>query len=246
MTVSWGAKDPDEVRHYSFSWIGRLNGAEIDSAALELKRGAVVLSSVSNTATGISCIISGGKPCERAELVSRIVTTAGDTLEETILLSIEPSGWSQIGPSTATKRQIVEMAYEECSLAGYEFNVTPEELFSGLRKLDALMAEWRATDKDLNYNAPETFGGGDLEDMSGVPDATISGVAISLAMAIAPAMGKAMGQETRQRLASGMMAIRSICARARESGWARSTVAGSGNRYWTHYSPFMPVGRRRH
>lgn len=245
MTVSWGAKDPDEVRHYSFSWIGRLNGAEIDSAALELKRGAVVLSGVSNTLTSISCTISGGKPCERVELVSRIETTAGDTLEETILLSIEPSGWAQIGPSTATKRQIIEMAYEECSLAGYEFNVTPEELFSGLRKLDALMAEWRATDKDLNYNAPEIFGGGDLEDMSGIPDATISGVAISLAMAIAPAMGKAMGRETRQRLSSSMAAIRSICARVRDMGWSRSTVAGSGNRFRSRCSPFMPVGRRR-
>jgi len=247
MSVSWGTKDPDEVRNVSFSWIGRLNGALIDSATLEVEDGTVTLSNIAYTDTGISATISGGADCETATIVSTIITDEADpqTLEQTFLVQIVANA-SALGPSTSTKRQIIEMAYEECSLAGYEFNVTPEELFSGLRKLDALMAQWAQSSKDLGYNFPATFGGGDLEDVSGIPDAAISGASISLAMAIAPAMGKQMSGESRARLAKTMSVISTMCARPASMGWARSTVAGAGNRRfgWGYGSPFMPTGRR--
>lgn len=249
MTVSWGVKDPDEVRNVSYSWIGRLDSAEIASATLTVQCGTVTLSNVANSLTGISATISGGQDCEAATIVSRIVTNEAQpqTLEQTFTLDVI-AGSSFLGPSTSTKRQIIEMAYEECSLAGYEFNVTPEELFSGLRKLDALMAEWAQSSKDLGYNAPATFGGGDLEDVTGIPDAAINGAAISLAMAIAPMMGKQMSAESRARLAKSMTVIGTLGAKKARQGWARSTVAGAGNGGRLGYgypSPFMPVGRRR-
>lgn len=154
-----------------------------------------------------------------------------------------PAPVNPLGPSTSTKRQIVEMAYEECSLAGYEFNVTPEELFSGLRKLDALMARWKVSSKDLGYNFPVVFGGGDLDDVSDIPDGAVEGAAISLAMAIAPAMGKQMSGESRARLTKAMSAISALCAKRPEQAWSRSTIAGAGNRRWAYGSPFMPVGK---
>lgn len=248
MTVSWGAKDPNEVRNVSYSWVGRLNGALIASATLTVEDGTVTLSNVANTTTGISATISGGQDCETAVVVSRIVTneTEPQTLEQAFTIEVQDNA-SALGPSTSTKRQIVEMAYEECSLAGYEFNVTPEELFSGLRSLDGLMAEWASSSKDLAYNFPATFGGGDLEDVSGIPDAAINGVAISLAMSLAPKMGKQMSGETRARLSRSMSVINALCAKRVSMGWARSTVAGAGNRRWgwgTPYgSPFLPTRR---
>jgi len=245
MSISWGTKDPDEVRNVSFSWIGRLNGALIASATLAVEDGTITLSNVANTDTVISATISGGLDCEMATIVSTIITDEADpqTLEQTFIIQIVANA-SALGPSTSTKRQIVEMAYEECSLAGYEFNVTPEELFSGLRKLDALMAEWAQSSKDLGYNFPATFGGGDLEDVSGIPDAAINGAAISLAMAIAPAMGKQMSAESRGRLAKSMAVVSTMCAKKAVQGWARNTVAGAGNRRWGWGSLFMPSGRR--
>lgn len=248
MSVSWGDKDPDEVRNVAYSWVGRLNGAEIASAVLTVESGTVTLSNVANTLDRISATISGGQNCEAATIVSRIVTNESEpqTLEQVFTLDVRDNA-SALGPSTSTKRQIIEMAYEECSLAGYEFNVTQEELFSGLRKLDALMAEWAQSSRDLNYNAPATFGGGDLEDVSGIPDAAIQGAAITLAMAIAPAMGKQMSAESRARLAKSMTVVGTLGAKRVRQGWARSTVAGAGNnrRFGYGYpSPFMP-GRRR-
>ena len=245
MTVSWGSKDPNEVRNVAYSWLGHLNGAEITSATLTVEDGTVTLSNVANTTTSISATISGGQDCETATIVSRIVTdeTEPQTLEQVFTIDVRDNA-SALGPSTSTKRQIIEMAYEECSLSGYEFNVTPEELFSGLRSLDALMAEWAGSSKDLGYNFPATFGGGDLEDVSGIPDAAINGVAISLAMALAPKMGKAMSGETRARLAKSMAVISTMCAKRSVQGWSRNTVAGAGNRAWNYGWPFMSTRRR--
>lgn len=247
MTVSWASKDPNEVRAYRYSWLGRLNGAEIASATLTVQCGTVTLSNITNDTNSISATVTGGQDCEDAVLISTIVTNEAQpqTLEETITLRVTPSCFLNAGPSTSTKRQIVEMGYEECSLAGYEFDVTPEELFSGLRSLDALMARWKIGSRDLNYNAPAIFGQGDLEDYSGIPDGAIEGAAISLAMAMAPKMRKSLSAETRARLAMSMSAIATLCARVPPQGWGRSTPAGAGNRRWWGYgrSPFMPTGR---
>lgn len=245
MPVSWAAKDPSEVRNYGYSWLGRLNGAEIVTAAFVMvpETSTANISNVANTTTGISATISGGAEGEWAQFTSSITTTTGETLEETISLVIAPSLFLNAGPSTSTKRQIIEMAYEECSLAGYEFDVTPEEIFTGLRRLDAMMAQWTAEGMGLNYNAPAIFGGGDLEDYTGIPDAAINGVAITLAKAVAPYMGKAMSAESRSRLAFAMDTIRAMtaAARMRTVPYKYGTIRGAGQKIWNYPSPFLPT-----
>lgn len=245
MPVSWAAKDPNEVRSYSYSWLGRLNGAEIDTAVFAMvpATSTVSISNVANTANSISATISGGAEGEWAQFTSTVTTTTGETLEETISLIIASSLFLNAGPSTSTKRQVLEMAYEECALSGYEFNVTPEELFTGLRRMDAMMAQWTAEGMGLNYNAPATFGGGDLEDYTGIPDAAINGVAITLAKAIAPYMGKAMSAESRSRLAAAMDTIRAItaAARMRTVPYKYGTIRGAGQKIWNYPSPFLPT-----
>jgi hypothetical protein len=244
MPVSWASKDASEVRSYSYSWSGRLNGAEINTATLVVKCGTVTLSNVANTINSISATVSGGAECESVELLSTITTTDAipQTLEETITLTVEPSRYLNLGPSTSTKRDLVSMAYEEASLSGYEFDVTPEELFTGLRKLDANMAQDRLQSIDLNYNAPATFGGGDLEDYSGIPDAAITYASIKLAQAIYPQMGKSMSPETKARWSEAKAAVRVLCKKIVPMNYAWGTPKGAGNRIWNGWSPYLPTG----
>lgn len=246
MSVSWGAKDASEVINRTYSWLGRLNGKEIASATLVVSSGTVVLSNVSNTTDSVSATISGGKPCEDVVLVSTVVTDEVEpqTLEEAITLKVRDSASLNLGPSTSTKRQLIEMALEECALSGYEFDITPEETFSLLRRLDAMMAEWVPQGMDLGYNFPATFGAGDLEDYSGIPDAAIQGVTISLAFAKAPTMRKTLSVETKGRYSTSMAAIRAMTAKVPQMGWARSTPSGAGNRWWNSWGAFMPTGPR--
>lgn len=245
MTISWGAKDATEVVNRSYSWLGRLNGAEIDTATLVVASGTVTLSNVANTTNAISATITGGLECEDVVLISTIVTNeaAPQTFEEAITLKVRASTSLGAGPSTSTKRQLIEMALEECSLSGYEFDITPEETFSLLRRLDAMMAQWVAEGINLNYNFPDTFGGGDLEDYSGIPDAAIQGTTLNLAFAKAPTMRKSLSAETRARFNTSMSAIRTMSAKIPEMGWARGTPAGAGNRRWFYRNGYMPTGR---
>lgn len=246
MPISWGSKDPDEVRNYTYSWLGPLAGSEIATATLEVKRGSIVLTNVSNTINSVSVTVSGGKHHEHALILSTVVTDGPEpqTLQEYITIRIAPS-WA-VGPSTATKRTIVSMAYEECSLSGYEFDVSPEELFSGLRSLDAIMAEDAAQSIDLGYNTPETFGGGDLEDYSGIPDAAVSYAALKLAKALCSKMGKNLSPDASARLAESKAVIRAITTRPATAHYHYGTPRGAGNTnfgWWP--SPFLGARPRR-
>lgn len=248
MSVSWGSKDASEVRNYTYSWLGQLKGAEIASATLAVESGTVTLSNIANTTDAISVTVSGGKNCETATIVSTIVTNDAEpqTLQEFFTLSIKPAYLSNAGPSTNTKRQIVSMAYEECALSGYEFDVTPEELFSGLRSLDAAMAADKAQSIDLGYNAPELFGQGDLEDYSGIPDAAVEYASLRLAQAICSKMSKVLSASAIARLSTARSIVSAMTAKRLEMGWGRSTPAGAGNRYGYSYGfgyPFMPTRR---
>jgi len=129
------------------------------------------------------------------------------------------------------------MAYEEASLSGYEFDITPEEQVSALRRLDALMAEWRAQSINLAYNFPATFGAGGLDDPSGIPDSAVNVAAMQLAIRIFPMFGKRTSAETRYALAQGLNALRASTAFIPALNLPRGTPLGQGNRYSTLWQP---------
>lgn len=140
--------------------------------------------------------------------------------------------------STATKRAVVEMAYEECSLAGYEFDRTPEEYFTGLRRLDALMREWEPT-LPLGYNFPDAFGGGDLDEPIGIPDQALDVAAKYLALRIYPVMGKEMAPTSVYALSAGLSALRAQAQFVPRVTLPAYTVRGMGNAPWSIWSPFI-------
>lgn len=97
---------------------------------------------------------------------------------------------------TWTKRQLVDEAYTELAMAGYVFDISPEELQSGLRRLDAMMASWAAKGLQLPYN----FGGDPteaaLDQPSGLPLTATEAAYLNLAVRIAAGKGKAVSPTT--------------------------------------------------
>jgi hypothetical protein len=139
--------------------------------------------------------------------------------------------------STSTKRQIVTAAYEECSLAGYEFDITPEEQIAALRQLDALMRMWQPT-LPLGYNFPAAIGAGDLDDPSGIPDYAFDVSAQYLALRIMPKMGKSISAESRYALAAALVSLRTQASFIPNATLPRTTIRGAGNR-WNRQWPFF-------
>jgi hypothetical protein len=99
-----------------------------------------------------------------------------------------------LGSPSPPKRQIIELAFGDIGSAGYEFGRTPEEISDALLRLNALMREYPFS--TLGYIQP-TYGVGNPEELSGVPDEYLNVVAAKLALRICPMMGASMSPEAR-------------------------------------------------
>lgn len=140
-----------------------------------------------------------------------------------------------------TKRAIVEDAYAELALASYQFDLTPEEMQFGLRRLDLLMATLMAGGTVLPYSMSLSPTDGDLDQDSGLPLTAVEAVVINLAVRIAAGKGKALAQSTKQNAKSAMDALLVSLSHTdlRQQQLRSSTPRGSGNRGWGLRRPFV-------
>lgn len=129
-----------------------------------------------------------------------------------------------------TKASLVDGAYEYCGLNGFEFERTPEEMTTGLRHLNALMAEWLADGINLSFAFP-TYGAGLLEEPSGVPDHSCAAIHQMLAQRLAPALGAALSADARAALAKSYQGLRSRTAAAPPAMTPMHVLSSSGVRH---------------
>lgn len=106
--LTWDAKDPDEVLDYDIDWTQRLYSADeldrfnsgqtvvpadhIASSEFHLPEGAsLIANSSSFTATATKVWLSGGdlNLAEPYEILNRITTTGGRTMDQTVRLKIK-------------------------------------------------------------------------------------------------------------------------------------------------------------
>lgn len=139
-----------------------------------------------------------------------------------------------------TKRQYVDEAFEEIGLAGYIFDVTPEELNSALRKLDAMMTAWNAKGIRLGWPAPANPLNSDLDEETEVPDSATEAIRCGLATRIAPGFGKAVSADTRFFGKQAYDQLLSIAAAPIQRQLPSTMPSGAGNKPWRTYdSPFI-------
>ena len=129
-------------------------------------------------------------------------------------------------PTGRPKRDIIELAFDDCGLAGYEFDRTPEEQTMALRKLNGLMLDWPWN--LLGYNQPD-YGVGLAEGASGLPDEVISGTAQYLAFRIAPGLGLTLSPELKATAARALANIEAYCATVPGIQIPRGVPMGAGN-----------------
>lgn len=137
-----------------------------------------------------------------------------------------------------TKRQLVLDAFNEIGLADYVFDIPVEQLQFGVRKLDALMAEWNGMGLRLSYALPGDVDGGSLDTESGIPDRAWQAVVTNLAVRLAPSLGRPIMPETK---AAADRALNMLLGKVMppEQSFGR-TVAGAGNRTWRwQLDPFL-------
>jgi hypothetical protein len=238
-------KAPGDTVRYFADWSKQLGGDCISTFTLTVTSGTVTLPEVPCLYDGefIRFLVAGGADGEMAVLTCTVNTVGMQELTREIQLFVSDQSVS-VTPSTVAKRALIEMAFEEIGLAGYEFDPTSEEYASALRRLDAIMAEWRTSSLDLGYNAPAVVGDSDLDDPSGIPDDAVRPVFLTLAFDVCPPLGKSMSVESKARYASSMDLLRTRYAPKIERRLPRTMPIGMGHRPWSTWWPYGMRFRR--
>ena len=138
-----------------------------------------------------------------------------------------------------TKRQIIMAAFNEVSIASYEYDLTPGELQEALSQLDDMIAEWEIRNIFLSYNLT---GNSSLDDLSNIPSSANQTVYTNLAKRIAPSQGKILSNETKAAASRGLKMLQNKAAKPSQMSLGPYVVAGAGNRYrGINRSPFLPT-----
>lgn len=238
--IVWQRKDAGDVRVYSIDWSPILgDGDTIASVQFLREAGTANFTGQVESDTATSVTISGGANGEGTKFTAKLTTANGQVYNQVIWLPVVSAACQNYEPSTTTKRTVVEMAYEDAGLPGYEFSASPEELASGVRRLDAMMREWPCG-QNLGYNFPAVLGDSDPDDPTLVPDWALSAMYGKLAVKLAPGLGKTLSNEQK---AAAAQAYSQLLGRMPipEAAFPATTPRGSGNRWasrwWPYYGP---------
>jgi hypothetical protein len=141
-----------------------------------------------------------------------------------------------------TKREIVEEAYAELALAGYVFDIQPEELQRGLRRLDTMLATWEAKGIRIGYRGSSSQADSDLDQDSGLPDMAVETVYCNLAIRLGAGLGKQVRPETRFAAAQGYDTLLWRAAEPQSQQMPNTLPIGAGSRLASGTRrPFFPT-----
>ena len=130
-------------------------------------------------------------------------------------------------------------AYTEIGYASYEFDLGPEEMQTGLRRLDAMVAEWNGSGIRIGYPLPDSPQYSDIDAPTGVPDSANSAIYTNLGLALAPTVGKAVSADTRNRAHDGYSTLLRKAAMPEEQQLPPTMPRGAGNKPWVYDRPFV-------
>lgn len=142
-----------------------------------------------------------------------------------------------------TKRQLIEDAFGELALAGYDFDLSPEEMQAALRRMDTMLATWSSTGINIGYRFGLTPTDSDLDQDAGVALTTVEAIYLNLAARIAGSKGKTMPRTTLFNAKAAYDALVSVVANAeaQEQQLDGTVPRGAGNKPFRQYTrPFMP------
>ena len=140
-----------------------------------------------------------------------------------------------------TKREVVQNAFEEVGLASYAFDLQPEQMQAGLRRLDNMMATWNSRGLRIGYPLEDNPSLSSLDQDAGVTDEAIEAIVSNLAIRLAPLLGKTVSPDTKATARSAYMALLSRRSTIPERLIDVNAVpAGAGTKYWrVNGDPFL-------
>lgn len=139
-----------------------------------------------------------------------------------------------------TKRQLCDMAFNEIALAGYNFDIQPEEMVAMVQRLDSMMATWEMYGIRIGYNRTVSPKAADPDQDSGIPDQANETVYLNLALRAAPSYGKQIALPTAAAAKQSYDALLGKCLASPPQMQLRGKVpAGAGYKRRRCNNPFL-------
>ena len=140
-----------------------------------------------------------------------------------------------------TKQQLVEAALEEIGLASYIYDLSPEQLLSAVKRMDAMVSGWNTNGIRIGYPLVSDPDNSLLNTDTGIPDFAAEAIFLGLAIRIAPSYGKSVPIETK---ANYDLAYNNMCNAVAlpvpERQLPGAMPKGQGVKPWRNYnSPFI-------
>lgn len=142
------------------------------------------------------------------------------------------------------KRQLIADAFGELALAGYDFDISPDEEQAAARRLDMMMATWSTQGLQLGYQLSTSPDSIDLDADSGLPLHAVEAVVMQLAVRIAASKGKALAPSTSRNAKGAYDALMSRAAsdQVQQQQLPSGTPRGAGSKAWRSINrAFFPV-----
>ena len=140
-----------------------------------------------------------------------------------------------------TKKQLIDQAYAELALAGYEFDISPEEQDQALTRLETMIATWEADSIFLSYAFASSPDDADPDVDSGIPMSAVRAVILGLAIDLAASFGKTLAPATLANFNRSYALLKRAAAMPPQQQLRAGTPGGAGNKPWRYRTdPFLP------
>ena len=142
-----------------------------------------------------------------------------------------------------TKRRLIEEAYGELALAGYTFDLTPEEMQTALRRMDTMVATWVGKGIEIPYQFGPDVENSDLDDPSGIALVDCEAVYLNLAVRLSAGVGKQAAPSTKAAAKDAYDALmtRQAILQLQQQQLPSGVPSGAGHRSFGGYpAPFLP------
>ncbi|WP_097303825.1 packaged DNA stabilization gp4 family protein [Pseudomonas chlororaphis] len=139
-----------------------------------------------------------------------------------------------------TKRQYIEQAFSAIGMAGYVFDLEPQQLQTALARLDSMMATWNAKGIRIGYPAPSSPQNSNIDEETSVPDSANEAIYCGLGIRIAPDFGKTVSGEVKFIAKTAYDTLLALASTPLEKQFPGTLPAGAGNKPWRNNdSPFL-------
>lgn len=141
-----------------------------------------------------------------------------------------------------TKRELINNCFNEIGLAGYNYDLTPDQLQKALQYLDGMMGLWMVKGIQVNWPFSMSPDDANIDTAVDLPVYAQLPIWLNGAVHIAASFGKTLSNDTQKNAASSYTTLLGVFARPCEKRFNDTLPLGAGNKPWRYYdNVFFPT-----